>query len=175
MRPPAHARIGFFDSLSVTPSRSHRDRVDCEMPTSLLRELALRPPGTDILTTKDRLNSSEKYCMCPYALCPRFFPWGYTPRGLPPTHRGDNYPDTAGNPPQLLQPPILPLQLFQPLGLLSAHAPVEFAPAIVGLTGDREFAAYRLKTLPLARNTSASRNRLMIFSTGKARLGICSS
>jgi hypothetical protein len=46
------------------------------MPTSLLREVALRPPGTDIFATIDRLISSEKVCMCPYALCPRFFPWG---------------------------------------------------------------------------------------------------
>jgi len=55
------------------------------MPTSLHREVALRPPGTDILATIDLLNSFEKYCMCPFALCPRFFPRGY-PLGSHPYH-----------------------------------------------------------------------------------------
>jgi hypothetical protein len=49
------------------------------MPTSLLSELALRPPGTLILITNDRFISSEKYCMCHVAFCPRFFPRGYPP------------------------------------------------------------------------------------------------
>ena len=53
------------------------------MPTSPHREVALRPPGTDILATIDLLNSSEKFCMCPYALFPRLFPMGYPLRSHP--------------------------------------------------------------------------------------------
>jgi hypothetical protein len=53
-------------------------------------------------------------------------------------------------PHQLLQPPVLPLQILQPFGLFDAHAPVDLARTVVGLTGNRELAAYRLKTLALA-------------------------
>jgi len=92
------------------------------MPTSLLREVALRPPGTDIFATIDRLISSEKLCICPCALCPRFFPWGSTPRELPQlTARRDNYPDTAGLCRQIAQQdlPKLPSPEIH-LGLLEA-------------------------------------------------------
>jgi hypothetical protein len=43
----------------ITASRTHRERVDCGMPSSFDREVALRAGGTVIFFTRLFLNSAE--------------------------------------------------------------------------------------------------------------------